>query len=131
MNEDEKNLHRAAASMAAAWFLERGHTVSIPVEPAVYDMIVDSDDGLVRVQVKSTRSKDDAGRWMARIHRHAYDRDIKPTANGSRMRRNYSEREIDYFFIVTADGGRYLIPLSVVHGIGTLVLESKYAAFKV
>ena len=131
LDADERNLHKAAASKAAAWFLERGYMVSVPVEPAAYDMIVDSDEGLVRVQVKSTRSKDDAGRWLVRIYRQSYDRDAKLTTNGPRVRRNYSDAEIDYFFIVASDGSKYLIPLNVVQGIGSLTLDSKYAAFRV
>jgi hypothetical protein len=113
--------------------MERGYTVCLPVEPALYDLVVDSDEGLVKVQVKSTVSKDRSGigRWSVRIHRMAYDSTIKPTANGARTRCAYAPGEVDYFFIVTADDDYYLIPLAVTGGLGSLTLDSKYAAFKV
>jgi hypothetical protein len=111
--------------------MERGYTVCIPVKPALYDLVVDSDAGLVRVQVKSTTSHDRTGRWLVRIHRMAYDPTVKPTANGSRVKCVYSPGEVDFFFIVTAEGDNYLIPLESTNGVSSLTLDSKYAAFKV
>lgn len=124
--QDAKYLQKAAVSMAASWFMERGYMVSLPIEPALYDMVVESDDGLVRVQVKSTVRQDKAGRWAVRICRLAYDRH----ANSGRTRRSYSADEIDYFFVVTGCGDKYLIPLGIVQGIGALTLDSKYSSFK-
>jgi hypothetical protein len=128
---DTRLLHKAAAARATAWFMERGYTVCIPVEPALYDLVVDSDAGLVRVQVKSTTSHDRTGRWLVRIHRMAYDPTVKPTANGSRIKCVYAPGEVDFFFVVTADGDNYLIPLESTNGVSSLTLDSKYAAFKV
>lgn len=131
-DRDETLLHKAAAARATAWFMERGYTVCIPAEPALYDLVVDSDVGLVKVQVKSTFSQDPkTGRWVVRIHRMTYSPDAKLTTNGARVKCVYAPGEIDFFFIVTADNVNYLIPLGVTKGAGALALDSKYAAFKV
>lgn len=127
----DRYLQKAAVAIATAWFLGRGYMVSIPVEPTTYDLVAESDNGLARVQVKSTMSRDRNGRWLVRIHHKPYDRTAKRTASGARTNRAYSPDEIDFFFIVTAAEGKYLIPLAETGTLGTLTLDSKYAAYKV
>lgn len=128
---DPKLLHKAACAYATAWFMERGYTVCIPVEPAIYDLVADSDEGLAKIQVKSTVSRDRTDRWLVRISRMAYERGAKATTNGARVTCMYAPGEIDYFFVVTAARDYYLIPLAVTKGLASLSLDSKYAAFKV
>lgn len=72
----------AGLSTAARWFLDRKYLVSVPLEPAPYDLIAESDDGLKRVQV----------------------------ANGDAM---------------------YLSPFAAVSERASIVLDAKYAEFKV
>ncbi|WP_430503102.1 group I intron-associated PD-(D/E)XK endonuclease [Micromonospora trifolii] len=62
-------LRAAAIGEAIAWFLRRGYLPSIPVEPTRYDLVVESDDGLKRVQVKSTTHQDPRGRYVVGIAR--------------------------------------------------------------
>jgi hypothetical protein len=50
---------------------------------------------------------------------------------GKYVRVPYGEGEIDYFFIVTAGGQKYLVPLAVVSSLGGLVLDEKYQDFVV
>jgi len=123
------DLHKAAGPIASAWFLERGYRVALPVEPAPYDLVVESDEGFARIQVKSTVSKDN-GRWFVRIHRRAYDATMKPGAAGSRKVCLYSPDEVDFFFILTGDGLKYLIPLKVTNGYRSLTLDVKYSAYR-
>jgi hypothetical protein len=127
---DVKLLHRAACAYATAWFMERGYTVSVPVEPTIYDLVVDSAEGLFKVQVKSTVTKERTGRWLVQISRMAYEPGAKVTRNGARVRCSYAPGEIDYFFVVTPDD-YYLIPLTATKGLRSLTLDSKYGAFKV
>lgn len=126
----DQNLHRASTAIATSWFLLRGYLVSVPVEPARYDLVVESDAGLARVQVKSTVTQD-RGRWIVGITRHQYDGGVVQNANGARVRSTYRPGEIDLFFIVTGDGGQYLIPLAATNGGKYLTLDVKYAAYKV
>jgi len=128
---DPKHLRKAATARATAWFMERGYLVCVPTEPAPYDIVVESDAGFVRVQVKSTSKRDPRGCCVVDVNRQAYDANAVRSANGSRTRCPYTEDEIDVFFIVTASGDQYLIPLSVTGGLSSLALDVKYAEFKV
>jgi hypothetical protein len=48
------NLRDAATMLAACWFSLCGFGSAIPVEPAVYDLLVSMPGGIKRVQVKTT-----------------------------------------------------------------------------
>jgi len=121
---------RSGVSVAARWFLDRGYAVSVPLEPAVYDLITESDEGLKRVQVKTSRQIAKNGRETVGISRLVYDSTRPRNANGPRRRAPYDPCSIDYFFVVTATQ-MYLIPINVVAGLMQLCLDDKYAAFAV
>jgi hypothetical protein len=106
-----EQLRRAAPSIAMAWFTLRGCTCSLPTEPEVYDLLVQSPEELLRVQVKSTMCKtgrDDA--WMVKV------------GHGSGGKRNtvgvvpYDHEALDLYFIVDGDLRCYLIPSVVLGG---------------
>jgi PD-(D/E)XK endonuclease len=103
----------AAASMATAWFLSRGHHVSVPVEPAPYDLIVESFDGLKKVQVKT------ATRGYCSITR----------CPDGKVRALYSADEVDFFFIIDAELAFYLIPQGVVAGLSSITMRA-YVHFR-
>jgi hypothetical protein len=124
-----EHLPKSAVALASAWFLERGYRVSVPTEPAPYDLVTESDDGFARIQVKSTVTRE-AGRWAVGISRRQYTAGVL-NAGGARRSCAYTESEIDFFFIVTGDGSQFLVPLDATNGIGRLALDSKYAAFRV
>jgi hypothetical protein len=102
-------LRDAALPVAAAWFTIRGCTVSLPIEQAVYDLLVHSADGICRVQVKTTTTKG-SDRGQVTVSRRPYS-----VGNLSR-RLPYDPQVIDYFFIVDGDYDMYLIPSRVVAG---------------
>jgi hypothetical protein len=120
---------RSGLSIAARWFLDRGYAVSLPIEPTPYDLIADSDDGLQRIQVKTTGRSDRAGGYRARLTRTIYDQAANPNARGNYREVPYGPDMIDYFFIVVTDGSMYLIPYEVVAGFMVIQLRAKYAAF--
>ncbi len=68
---DVKHLREAGASIAAAWFTLCGNSVLFPIEPAVYDLVVSRQDGLSRVQVKTTTHYSKNG-WMISVGRRPY-----------------------------------------------------------
>lgn len=117
-------------SIAASWFLDRGYLASVPLEPGPYDLVVESDSGLKRVQIKSTRYTGGNGRCMVRLTRRIYDASAKGNAGGRYRTRPYNGSEVDLFFVI-ANGVRYLIPRDAVDGLVTLVLDEKYASFRV
>jgi hypothetical protein len=125
----DHNLRAAAVGEAIAWFLQRGYVPSMPVEPTRYDLVVESDAGLKRVQVKSTTTKE-RGRWVVRIVRMEYGQ-AESVTNGRRGRTVYRPDEVDLFFVVTSSGEKYLIPIGATSGATSLTLDEKYAAYKV
>jgi hypothetical protein len=118
-------------TVAARWFLERGHMVSVPLEPAPYDLVADSATGLKRIQVKSTLRKEGNGRYTVRIVRRIYDAASGGNAAGRYREAPYTPDEVDFFFVLAGADARYLIPIETVSGRKTLVLDAKYAEFAV
>lgn len=106
---DPMRLRDAALPIAAAWFTVRGSTISLPIEQAVYDLLVQSDDGIHRVQVKTTTTKS-TGNGTVTVSRRPY------SVGNLAPRMPYDPDVIDYFFIVDGDFDMYLIPSRVVAG---------------
>jgi hypothetical protein len=121
---------QSGLSIAARWFLDRGYVVSVPLEPASYDLVTESDSGLKRVQVKMTWASKDSGRYVADISRRVHDASAPRNANGNRRRVSYNAELIDYFFVITPNSS-FLIPVDVIDGRHSIVLDEKYAAFAV
>lgn len=95
-------LREAGAYLVAAACGLRGCSVSWPLEPVAYDLVVDAGpSGLLRVQVKTATSKMD-GSWVAWITR------------GDRV--PYSREEVDWFGVVDGELAVYMIPIDVVEG---------------
>lgn len=116
-----RNLREAATSLAACWFSLCGFNPAIPVEPAVYDLLVSMPDGVKRVQVKTTTYNGKNG-WMIQVGRRPYS-----AGNNARLV-PYDPDSIDLFFIVDGDLSLYLIPNKVIAGRVGLLLRtySKY-----
>lgn len=89
-----------ASSQALATFTRLGFDVSVPfTESAAYDLIVDVDDNLYRVQVRFCgASNREVG--LRRIHSNAQGYVVKKMADNS----------YDWLYVLHADGGEYLIP---------------------
>jgi PD-(D/E)XK endonuclease len=125
----EEMHHSASVAAAAEWFMRRGYMASLPVDQAPYDLIVESDEGLKKIQVKSTRqaSPNDAS-WVVGIHRHVYQH----SRNSGVLRQKrvpYSLGEIDFFFVLTIAEDVYLIPLADTARKSNITLSS-YGAYK-
>lgn len=119
---DPKRLRYAAEHIAAAWFVLQGYSLARPIEPVVYDLIVDFPDGLRRVQVKSTTCRDRRLRWQVTVgHRPGrLDRTATQTC--------YEPATFDFFFIVTLSGDLYLIPYREIAGRTTIIVDA-YQSF--
>jgi hypothetical protein len=104
-----KNLREAATSLGAAWFSLCGFKTAIPIEPAVYDLLVSMPDGIKRIQVKTTTYNSKSG-WLIQVGRRPYS-----IGNNARLV-PYDPELIDLFFIVDGDLSLYLIPSKVIAG---------------
>jgi PD-(D/E)XK endonuclease len=109
MKPDLRNLRDAATSIAASWFSLCGLSVALPVEPAVYDLLVTMPGGVKRVQVKTTTRYGKDG-WTVVVGRRPYSAD-----HGERLL-PYDPELIDWFFIVDGALAIYLIPSRVIAG---------------
>jgi hypothetical protein len=112
-----KNLREAATSLGAAWFPLCGFKTAIPVEPAVYDLLVSMPDGIKRIQVKTTTYNSKSG-WLIQVGRRPYS-----IGNNARLV-PYDPELIDLFFIVDGDLSLYLIPSKVIAGRVGILLRS-------
>jgi hypothetical protein len=117
LTAEQGHLSEAAASMAATWFTLSGCAVSIPIEPAIYDLLAEMPDGLKRIQVKTTTYKGKDG-WSATVGRRPYaPGDLGPLAP-------YDLGTIDYFFIIDGDLNMYLIPAIALAGTVQVLLRT-------
>jgi hypothetical protein len=103
------NLARAGSLMAAAWFELCGHSVSWPLEPCRYDLLVWMGAAAKRIQVKTTTVKQGTS-WTVWI------------SNTGKERTTYDPDEIDHFFIIDGDFDYYLIPVASVGGLTAIQL---------
>jgi hypothetical protein len=116
-----KNLRDAATMLAACWFSLCGFATAIPVEPAVYDLLVSTEDGIRRVQVKTTTYYSKGG-WQVAVGRRPY------SAGNREGLVPYDPDLIDLFFIVDGDLAMYLIPSQVIAGRVQILLRT-YAGY--
>jgi hypothetical protein len=89
--------------------------VSHPAEPRPYDLAVEADGILYRVQVKSVTGKDHkSSAWICRL------------GQNPRYRKTvlYDPDDIDFFFIVTAADEYYIVPIEEVAGQGSVSLST-------
>ncbi len=105
------HLSRAGSLLAAAWFELSGISVSWPLEPSRYDLLVWWHDRAARIQVKTTRVRAGSS-WCAQL------------ATTRKEVHTYSPDDIDEFFIIDGDLNYYLIPLRVVGGLKSVSLAS-------
>jgi hypothetical protein len=116
-----KYLRVAAESLAATWFALRGCAVSLPASATTYDLLVDTGDGMSRVQVKTTTCTSKNG-WQVGVGHH-------PDTHSKKGRvLAYDPDEIDLFFIVDGDMTMYLIPSRAIAGRVGILLRT-YAKY--
>jgi hypothetical protein len=121
---DEANLRRAAALLVAAKCTLLGHGISWPLEPAPYDLVVDTkQEGPLRVQVKSGTHLAH-GSWVVWITR----RDGAQGGAGRRLA--YTAQDIDYFGVVDPEQQVYMLPIALVEGQQSVTLR-KYEAYRI
>jgi hypothetical protein len=117
LEAQRKCLRVAAGTLAAAWFALRGCTVSLPIEPAEYDLLAGTQEGIRRVQVKTTTFANKDG-WMVTVGHH-------PDTHSKRGQLlAYDPDDIDLFFIVDGDMTMYLIPSRAIAGRVRIVLRT-------
>ncbi|MEK7594226.1 MAG: group I intron-associated PD-(D/E)XK endonuclease [Patescibacteria group bacterium] len=86
-----------AVAQAIATFTRIGHDVSLPLtESAAYDIVVDAEDKLYKVQVRYSSTKDVE---LRRIHSNSQGYVVKKTKKNA----------YDWLYVLFSDGREYLI----------------------
>lgn len=105
---------------AIAWLSSKGYTVSIPLT----DLVVDINNTLSRVQVKTTKSKK-YGNYLVGL------RTCGGNQSWNKVCKFLDKTKIEYLFILTEESICYFIPTSEVQTKSTICLNNKYEKFKV
>jgi len=110
--------------VAIGWFSSNGHTVCIPLTDSQdYDLIVDNSGSLFKVQVKTTKYKEN-GIFIVALK----------TCGGNRSRifsKLFDNTKVDLLFVLTETGQKYLIPSLEIEASSAIRLGEKYASFLV
>lgn len=88
-----------------------------------YDLIIDTGEGLERVQVKTTSFKERSGYYSVNLK----------TSGGSSSKgtiRNRTDGDYDYLFVLTGDGNCWSIPVDSDTPKTNIVLNKKYDKYR-
>lgn len=110
--------------IAIAYYTSNGYTVSIPLNDTQdYDLIVEKDNILSRVQVKATSCKTKYGIYQVPLK-----------SCGGTTGKTYKtliDTNIEEIFILTKDLSMYIIPKEEIKNRATLNICEKYKKYKV
>ncbi len=123
MNSKQKG--NAGIGAAIAYFTKNNYNVLIPLTDSQdYDIVVDMDGFLYKVQVKYTASKAPSGAFIIPLR----------SISGS-SRQTYKtilDSDIDYLFAYTIEGSSYLIPKIDITNTNTInITDTIIAKYKV
>ena len=122
--ENSKKQGDVGLGVAIAWFVKNNYTVSIPLTDSQdYDLIVDKDDVLSRVQAKTTSYKREYGIFTVGLSVKGGNR------SSSGKIKKFDKSKVDLLFILTSDNEVYVIP-SKLAGTSSINLGSKVQIYK-
>ena len=109
--------------IAIAYYTFNGYTVSIPLNDTQdYDLIVDKNNKVTKVQVKSTSCKTKYGTYQVALK-----------SSGGTKGKTYKtviDTNVDELFIVTDKVEIYIIPIDKIENRSTINLCEKYVKYK-
>ena len=119
-----KEKGNTSLGVAIAYYSANGYTVSIPLNDTQdYDLIVDKDNKLKKVQVKSTACKTKYGNYQVALK-----------SCGGTKGKTYKiliDTNVDELFILTEDLNMYIVPIEEINNKTTLNICEKYYKYKV
>jgi hypothetical protein len=128
MLENQKNSRiqgNVGLGSAIAYFCLKGWNVSLPLtDSQEYDLVVDIDGKLNKVQVKTTYAKSPYGIYTVCLK----------TSGGNKSCQTiklFDPTKVDYLFILTQDNEKYFIPCSESTPKNTMKLGKQYQQFKI
>lgn len=122
MSNKEKG--NTGLGIAIAYYSANGYTVSIPLNDTQdYDLIVDKDNVLKKVQVKATSCKTKYDKYQVALK----------SCSGTKGKtyKTVIETNIDELFIVIDTMNIFIIPIEVIKNKSTINLCEKYEKYKI
>ena len=109
--------------IAIGYFSTNGYTVSIPLNDTQdYDLLIDKDNQIKRVQVKYTSCKTKYGNYQVALK----------SCGGTKgtTYKTLIDTNVDYLFVATDQLGMYLMPIEEINNKSTLNLCDKYKKYR-
>ena len=122
--QTNKEKGNSSLGIAIAYYDSNGYTVSIPLNDTQdYDLVVDKDNLIKKVQVKSSGCKTKYGNYQVALK----------SCGGTKGKtyKTIIETNIDEVFIVTKDLEIYILPIKELKNKSTIYLCDKYQKYKV
>lgn len=119
-----KEKGNSALGIAIAYFSTNGYVVSIPLNDTQdYDLIVDKENNIEKIQVKSTGCLTKHGKYQVALK----------SCGGTKGKtyKTVIDTDIDKIFIVDEQQNMYLIPKKEIDNKSTINLCEKYNKYKV
>ncbi len=119
-----KEKGNSSLGIAIAYYASNGYIVSIPLNDTQdYDLIVDNDKTLKRVQVKSSGCKTKYGNYQVALK----------SCGGTKGKtyKTIIETNVDEVFILLENLERYIIPIEKIKNKTTITICNKYKKYKV
>lgn len=120
-NKDKGN---SGLGIAIAYYSTNGYTVSIPLNDTQdYDLIVDKENVLKKVQVKATSCKTKYDKYQVALK----------SCGGTKGKtyKTVVETNINELFVVTDAMDIFIIPVEIIKNKSTLNLCEKYEKYKI
>lgn len=119
MNSKQKG--NAGIGAAIAYFTKNNYNVLLPLTDSQdYDLVVDIDGDLFKVQVKFTNSKAPSGNYIIPL------RSI--SGSSGKVYKTVAETDVDYLFCVTAAYNTYLMPTIDLECNNTITITKDFAS---
>lgn len=119
-----KEKGNTSLGIAIAYYASNGYIVSVPLNDTQdYDLIVDKDNIIKRVQVKSSGCKTKYGRYQVALK----------SCGGTKGKtyKTIIDTNIDEVFILTENKDCYIIDKKNIENESTITLGEKYNRYKV
>lgn len=119
-----KEKGNSSLGIAIGYYSSNGYTVSIPLNDTQdYDLIIDKDNIIKKVQVKSTSCKTKYGMYQVALK----------SCGGTKgtTYKTVIDTKVDELFILTEDLKLYIIPINIIKNKSTLNLCDKYEKYRV
>lgn len=119
-----KEKGNSSLGIAIAYYASNGYIVSIPLNDTQdYDLIVDKDNALKKVQVKSSGCKTKYGNYQVALK----------SCGGTKGKtyKTVIETDVDEVFILLENSDMYIIPARRIKNKATITMGNIYDKYKV